>query len=132
MKTLTSLMREFAILGMEPEPLEGETGLEFDPQGATVAEPEYELDAEGNPVLDADGNPVPKLPAVPGAVDAAPACACDHAEAGVAAAAPGAMGAVPPMGALPPAPGAVPPMGDPAAMPMGSPPPPADEFDFKF
>lgn len=131
MKNLNALMREFAILGMEPEPLESENGLEFPPQAAApaiapapavapVAGPEeYELDAEGNPVLDANGNPVKKV--------ADPACACHDDPAAPA----GALPALPP---LPPLdtltlPGLPPPA---AAAPAELPPlPPEDEFDFK-
>lgn len=81
MKNLKRLMTEFAILGMEPDPLDADNGLEFDPTTATelpMDEVEYELDADGNPVLDANGNPVPK--AKP---EAAPSsCTCNHQATG--------------------------------------------------
>jgi hypothetical protein len=83
MKNLKRLMCEFAILDMEPEPLEAESGMEFDQSAAPVAsavpaeapaeEVEYELDADGNPILDAEGNPVPKVKP-----EAGSSCTCDH------------------------------------------------------
>ena len=73
MKTLKSLLEEFNILGMRPEEIEGESGLEFlDGEEAELGEEEYELDADGNPVLDAEGNPVKKV------VDPEGSCKCDH------------------------------------------------------
>jgi hypothetical protein len=100
--TLSKLMQEFAILDMEPNPLEDTDGLglEFPPE-----EDEYELDADGNIVLDADGNPVKKVKPVDGAAIApvTPECSCNHTA-----------DAVPPQ----------------AQATMPTPPPPAEEFDF--
>lgn len=127
MKNLKNLMVEFAILGMEADPLEAENGLEFPPEGAmggpinaalsaVPPEDEYELDAEGNPVLDADGNPIKKITP---AVDSA--CACDHADGDMAPAAPIAGAPLAPMGAAP------------VASTMGvSKEPPEDEFNFNI
>lgn len=114
MKNLANLMREFAILGMEPAPIEGENGLDFPPvDDATAPVEEYELDADGNPVLDANGNPVKKVPAAIAAAPTEP-CTCDTTPL-----------ATPVDPALAPA-GIAPAQ---AALP---PPPPEDEFDFNF
>lgn len=72
MKNLIKLMEEFSILGMEPNEIDDENGLEFGDDAGDETD-EYELDADGNPVLDADGNPIKK-------VKADNACTCDHDE----------------------------------------------------
>lgn len=113
MNNLKRLMEEFSILGMEPAPLEAESGLEFHPDD-TSTEEEYELDAEGNPVLDANGMPVKKVkPSVPGA-PVAGACTCDD-------------------NATDPMAGATPPLDRAIPSPQGIVPqlPPEDEFDFE-
>lgn len=78
MKNLQRLMEEFSILGMEPSPIDSETGMEFDVDDDS-SEEEYELDAEGNPVLDKDGNPIKKLPAPE---DNGQNCTCDGVQVG--------------------------------------------------
>ena len=115
MNNLKRLMCEFAILGMEPEAVEAESGLEFDPtavaspEAEVAPEVEYELDADGNPILDANGNPVPKVkPEVTGA------CTCDHNTLPAAE--------EPPVGGIPALPPPAP------AFPAE----PEDEFDFEI
>lgn len=114
MNNLKRLMTEFAILGMEAEPLDAENGLEFDPNAAPVVaaapegeEVEYELDADGNPILDSEGNPIPKLKPEQNAS----ACTCDQNTLPAAE--------EPPAGGLP-------------ALPPPPPAAPEEEFDFDF
>lgn len=115
MKNLLDLMKAFGILGMEPDPLDSENGLEMPPEATLEPESEFELDADGNIVLDAEGNPVKKAVA-----DSA--CACDPKEGDLPAAFP------PPAGGLDPSAGVT---GGPVA-PDLPPQQPEDEFDFNI
>lgn len=122
MNNLKRLMMEFSILGMEPEAIEAENGLEFpeiDP-AAVAPEEEYELDADGNPVLDEMGNPVPKKPKE--------SCSCDHREDDLAASATPPAGGIMVRNGEPMAGATMPgaPIGEPSVAQL----PPEDEFEF--
>lgn len=77
-------MKEFGILGAEPDPVAGDTGLEF-PDGAAPGNgTEMDPAAAEEVQYDEFGNPIPKPP-LEGEVDGEvaeptgdPACSCSH------------------------------------------------------